>query len=162
MNTKEGQPIHLMIKPEGLESFPGYTNTQLDLFEAITDAQRVVDIVTTLTPEEVSIIYPGDIAPQNYKDYLATHETKQVVFLGREGIHDKGQELKGKMSPPAGVRGTLNQICEEFGFTLEDYQNFIHSTDNTLETYKICQHFNTEKNGCEICAAKSLCQSQKK
>jgi len=148
-----------MIKPEGLENFPLYIETQLSLLETITDSERLFSTRTILTPDEVEMIYPEASAPAVLKKYLCEHPTEHFFLLGDADIYDKAKAIKGKMDNKQGIRGTLQHVSKNHQFNFEKWQNFVHSSDNIIESQPICSHFIKDPSRCNDCAAKSVCRT---
>ena len=156
----ERYPEHIMIKPEGREYFPDYIKSQIELFEAVTGAQRTVHLVTRLSPEQVTLIYPEENIPEAFKRFLAENPTEHFIFHGNEQIYEAAKRMKGKYMT-TGVRGTLSRESPRLGIPFEKWHNFVHSADTLNETISICGHLNTELSVCSQCVAKSVCYGVK-
>ena len=156
----EFYPVHIMTKPEGLP-YQGYIDTQLELLEVMTGSKKIFEVRTILTPDEVDLIYPDPNIPTELKTNLATEETQHRIILGNSEIYPKVKELKGKMDS-GGIRQFLLNISKKHQFPLERWQNFLHTSDNLLESQPVCSHFLSSAHLCQECAAKSICFSNQK
>lgn len=157
----ETYPIHLMIKPEGLENFTDFIHGQLELLEALSGRERTVNIVTRLTPEQVQMLYPEEKIPKEFKKFLSEHPSEHLILHGTKEIYELAKTMKGKVKPESGLRGSLVAAAERIGLPLERWQNFVHSTESIEESYPICAHFTKDLPTCTHCAAKELCYGAK-
>lgn len=154
-------PIHLMIKPEGLEYFPDYLRSQLDILQVESGGITLRNIRTILTPDEVELIYPETSAPKELKEYLTQHPTEHRLLLGNQHSYEIAKQTKGKYDKDTGIRGTLRAVTETYQFPFEKWQNFVHTSDNIKEAQPVCSHFVKETDLCQSCAAKTVCYSQR-
>lgn len=156
-------PVHIMIKPEGLENFPGFIRSRIELLEAITGAVRTTHLTTRLTLKQAELIYPQEIFLQKIRDAVASGETEHYIFHGNSpDIYDQVALAKGKANVDWGIRGTLVKEIDRVGLKFERWQNFIHSSDTLEETRSICFHFNKDLPICSECAARELCYGKLK
>jgi len=155
-------PMHIMVKPEGLELFPNYLTSKIEMLESLHGEGQYRKLRTTLTPEEVEMIYPRDTAPKEFKEYLAEHPTEHHFILGDADIYRYTRAMKGKYGIPTGIRGELAEVLPRMGEKLERWQNFVHSTDDVEETRTICFNFNKDTEMCSYCVANKICYSVKK
>lgn len=153
----EEYPIHIMIKPEGLELFPDYLSSQVQLLEALHGNGDTRVIRKVLTLDEVEMIYPKDSVPEEVKRYLSQSPTEHYFFHGGPLIYEQAKEMKGKYGQPVGVRATMADAVVRLGIKMEKWKNFIHTSDDELETYSICSNFNTDIGVCQNCVARPLC-----
>lgn len=152
----EKYPLHIMIKPEGLENFEGHIRGKIKLLEKSQGSAPVVEVITTLSPEQVRLIYGDKLFPANMEQ-LTTGRTKHIIIQGNEDIYEEAWEMKGKVYPPSGLRGELRSSAENSGLKLERWQNFIHTADNPEETMPICREIIDAKEKCEDCAIREIC-----
>lgn len=153
----EKYPVHLMIKPEGLEYFPEFIHSELELFELMAGVERTTRVVTRLTPDEVSLIYPPDKFSPEVRNAIASGKTEHYIFHGSSDIYNKTRMAKGKANVDWGIRGRISREVDRVGLKFEKWQNFIHSTDTLEDTKAICFHFNKDMPACIGCVAKTLC-----
>lgn len=153
----EEYPIHVMIKPEGLELFPDYLVSQVQLLEALHGNGVSRKIRTVLTLDEVDMIYPKGSLPEEVKRYLSQSPTEHYFFHGDSLIYEHAKEMKGKYGLPFGIRATLIEETDRLGIKMEKWKNFIHTPDDEIQTYSICSHFNADIGVCQNCVARSLC-----
>lgn len=153
----EEYPIHVMIKPEGLELFPDYLATQIQLLEAMHGNGVARKVRTVLTLDEVDMIYPKDSVPEEVKRYLAQNPTEHYFFHGGPRIYEEAKRMKGKYGLPFGVRSTMAEAVGRLGIKMEKWKNFIHTPDDEVDTYPICFHFNKEIQVCQNCVARPMC-----
>lgn len=153
----ERYPIHIMIKPEGLENFPGFIRCELQLFEEITGAEITTRVVTRLTPEQARLIYPESSFPPEVRRAIASGKTEHYIFHGASDIYEMARKTKGKANIDWGIRGKLARRVEGAGLRFERWQNFIHTSDTLEETRAICSHFNSDLPVCTGCVANGLC-----
>lgn len=158
---RETYPIHLMIKPEGLEYFTDYIHGQLELLEAVSGGERTVKLVTTLTSEQVEMLFPEEKIPKDFKKFLSEHPSEHFIFHGTKEIYELAKRIKGKVKPESGLRGSLVAAAQRIGLSLERWQNFVHSAESIEESYPICAHFTKDLSTCSHCAAKELCYGAK-
>jgi len=151
-------PIHVMIKPEGLDLFPDYLRSQVEALEAVCGKGSFRRVLITLTPDEVEMIYPGDAAPEIFKQYISSHPTEHYFFQGEEGVYLQAKAMKGKYGQPTGIRTAVSKGAEKAGVKLERWQNFIHSSDDVFEAHRICKHLSSDNTPCKNCQGKSLCK----
>ncbi len=150
-------PMHVMIKPEGLELFPDYLASQVRLLEALHGNGVSRKIRTVLTLDEVDMIYSKGSLPEEVKRYLAQSPTEHYFFHGGPLIYEQAKEMKGKYGLSFGIRTTLAKEVDRLGIKMEKWKNFIHTPDDETETYSICSHFNTDVGVCQNCVARPLC-----
>jgi len=153
----EQYPIHIMIKPEGLQFFPQYITTQIELLEVLNNNGQYRKLRTVLTPDEVEMIYPKNSAPVALKEYLTKRPTEHHFLQGGQQIYENAKVMKGKYGQSSGIRGVLSSNVDKLGINIEKWQNFIHSADNERESAAICLNFNTDKKNCANCVSRSLC-----
>lgn len=146
-------PLHVMIKPEGLWLFPDYIQTQLELMATRCGYHLLTRFQTILTPEQVELIYPGNVSPQEQKLFLTQHLTEHYFFQGNESIYNTASTLKGKCLPACGLRGTLLATAVSMGVRLQMWQNFIHISDNTREAHAPGKRLNLCPGNCTNCSA---------
>lgn len=160
-NSFETFPIHIMIKPEGLDLFPDYITSQIELIDTSYSLERMHNIRTVLTPNEVELIYPGSAAPDDLKTHLSNNPTHSFFIHGKELVYSAVKSMKGKYGNPVGIRGQLSEASTKINQPMEKWKNFVHSSDDKLEAHGICFHFNTDVSICQNCAARSLCYGAK-
>lgn len=153
----EQYPIHIMIKPEGLELFPDYITSQIQNLEATLGNGNYRKLRTILTPEEVEMIYPKNSAPSELKEYLSKNETEHHFLFGDSSIYQHAKEMKGKYGLSEGVRGVVTDGVNRLGIKMEKWKNYIHTSDSESEAHSICFNSNSEINNCASCAARTLC-----
>lgn len=161
---REKFPIHVMIKPEGLEHFPDQIRDGIRLFERRSGAEEIFHMVTTISPEQVDLIYRDEGVSDDLRVALSGSDTEHHVFHGPEGIYDAAREMKGKMNPPHGLRGHLKELAADRGLRFERWQNFIHTADSLEATRHICNNLLGSYADCSNCVGKELCHkpSEKK
>lgn len=154
----EKYPIHIMIKPEGLEYFPDFIRSRIELFQDITGATTTTHMLTRLAPEHVELIYPKDTFTPEVREAIVYGKTEHYIFHSTApDIYEQARLAKGKANIDSGIRGALVREINRVGLKFEKWQNFVHSSDTLEETHAICFHFNKDLPVCTGCAAKSLC-----
>lgn len=152
-------PVHIMLRPESLAhpEFGDYIRQKLEVIEANTPHQV---LRTTLTREEVDLIYPvGSILPE-LREQLAQEETEHHMIMSTDpDIYKKVKAIKGKWGMPGTVRGELSAMAATKGITLERWSNFLHAGDDEKEVVGICSHFGGEESACQSCVARENCQN---
>lgn len=134
---KEFFTLHIMVKPEGLELFPEYVHSEIELLESAYGVGKNYQIRTVLTPEEVELIYPLNSAPAEFKQYLSENETEHFFIQGDENIYDEAKKMKGKYGQTSGIRGELTTAVDKMQIKMEKWENFVHTSDRQEEAMPI-------------------------
>jgi len=154
---REKFPLHIMIKPEGLEYFPDYIHDSIQLFERETESEEIFRMITTLTPKQVDLVYPDDNIPEELKKWLSSKNTEHYIIQGVEKIYEMAKTMKGKSDSTLGIRGSLVKLSSEMNLRFEKWQNFIHTSDSLEQTQHICSNLLNPGSGCLFCSIRERC-----
>lgn len=133
--------VHVMLKPDAVER----QLEDLIISDLLAEGGKLIfRKKIKLSIEQVKIIYSDfsfKSAEQQFFEFLTQSETLHLAFVGKPGLHDKYNSLKGSTKEKTGVRGKY--ISEIIQLTEAEYQTWLsgkHEKQSEINMEMFCKN----------------------